>query len=222
MEVIEIHPGIPDYQEREAAELKDELARNHVLYINVLSSPGAGKTTVLLKLLEQLKDEFRCGVMEADLDSQIDAGRFEQAGYPTVQLFTDNPNLLDAHMSRQGMKALGLQDVDMVFMEGAGTPVNCKEVDSGAHGDILVFSVPEGADKPQKYPLLFKNADMIVINKIDVLPYFDFDLNKFKASIRMLNPTVPILEVSARQNTGIDELAEWIRMKYRTLNQQDS
>lgn len=217
MEVIKIHPGRADYQEQEAGILKKELADNNVLYINVLSAPGAGKTTVLLKVLEKLKDTFECGVLEADVDSQKDAVRFEEAGYKTVQLYTDTPGLLDAQMSRQGLEALGLENIDIAFMEGAGTPVSSKDVDSGAHGDILIFSVPEGVDKPQKYPLLFQNCDLLLINKIDVLPYFDFDLEKFKASVRMLNPNVPILEVSARQGRGIEEAAEWICHKYRTL-----
>lgn len=217
MEVIKIHPGRADYQDQEAKILKQELADNNVLYINVLSAPGAGKTTVLLKILEKLQEEYECGVLEADVDSQEDALRFEKAGYKTVQLYTDNPSFLDAQMSRQGLEALGLEDLDIAFIEGAGTPVSSKDVDSGAHGDILIFSVPEGADKPQKYPLLFRNCDLLIINKMDLMSQYHFDLDKFKASVRMLNPNVPILELSARQGQGVEDAAEWIRHKYRAL-----
>lgn len=217
MQILEIEPGIEDFQEQEAQALKQELADNHVLYINLMSSPGSGKTTVLLKLLEKLRPDFRCGIIEADIDSQIDASRLEKAGYKTIQVYTDNPSYMDSSMSRQSLEALGLEDMDMVFLEGAGTPVSSAEVDSGSHGDILVFSIPEGADKPQKYPLLFKNCDLLVINKVDVLPYFDFDMDQFKASVRMLNPRCPILEVSAREDQGIDDLADWVRLQYKKL-----
>lgn len=217
METIAIKPGNSQYQDVAADELRAQLADRNLLYINLMSSPGSGKTTVLLRVLEKLAEDFACGIMEADQDSNVDALKLENAGFKTVQLHTEDINYLDANMSLQGLEALGMENLDVVFLENVGNLVRPTGMDSGAHADILIFSIPEGVDKPLKYPLMFQKSDLLLINKVDVLPYFDFDMDKFKASIQILNPGMQILAVSAKTGEGIEELANWVKNKYRSV-----
>ncbi|MCF0259303.1 MAG: hydrogenase nickel incorporation protein HypB [Erysipelotrichaceae bacterium] len=220
MEIINIKPASADFHEHAGEALRTFLADRDVLYLNLLSSPGAGKTTLLLKVLEKLKDEYRCGILEADQDSTVDALKLENAGYQTIQLHTGDINYLDASMSCQGLEGLDTANLDIVFLENIGNLVRPTGIDTGAHGDVLIFSIPEGADKPLKYPLMFQKSDLLVINKVDVLPYFDFDMNRFKASVQILNPGMQILEVSAKTGQGIEELANWIKTKFSSVTRK--
>lgn len=206
----------------QADQLRKDLKEKKVLYLDLMSSPGAGKTSFLKALLPRLqKQDFACGIMEADFDSSLDADVFDRAGFRTVQLLPPNADPLDCCQSRQGLDALGLEGLDMVFLENVGSLVRGVDLDSGAHADILVFSIPEGEDKPQKYPLMFQNSDLLILNKWDVREAFDFDADRFKAMVRILNPRMKIIETSVRTELGLDEAAKWIMQRYASLCQSD-
>ncbi|MGI6216192.1 MAG: hydrogenase nickel incorporation protein HypB [Coriobacteriales bacterium] len=207
--IVELKKTILEDNDADALALRDELTSRKKFYVNVMSSPGSGKTSVLLSLLAKLEQRGRhCGVMEADIDSDVDARTMLDAGYPAVQLHTGGMCHLDAQMSRQGLVALGTDDLDIVFLENVGNLVCPAEFETGAHCNLVILSVPEGHDKPLKYPLMFQKAHIVAVNKIDALPAFDFDFDKVGENIHMRNPEAQIIPVSARTGEGIDKLAD--------------
>ena len=185
--ILEIRQSVFADNDRQAGELRAELKEKGVFLLNLMSSPGAGKTTTLMKTIEALKDTFRIGVMEADIDSDVDARMIQGTGVKVLQLHTGGMCHLDAGMTRQGLKGLETGDIDLAILENVGNLVCPAEFDTGAAKNAMILSVPEGDDKPLKYPLMFSVCDVVLINKIDVLPYFDFDLEKCKESISMLS-----------------------------------
>ena len=189
IKVIEIKKSVFAANEQDADSLRQELKAKGVYLLNLMSAPGSGKTTTLIKTINLLKDKLRIAVMEADIDSDVDAVKIKEAtGIQSIQLHTGGMCHLDAEMTRQGLDGLDLKDVDLVILENVGNLVCPAEFDTGAARNAMILSVPEGHDKPLKYPLMFSVCDVVVINKMDVAPYFDFDLDKCKEYIKMRNP----------------------------------
>ena len=178
--------------------------------MNLMSSPGSGKTTTLKGTIERLKDRFRIGVMEADIDSDVDAKAIAETGAKSIQLHTGGMCHLDAEMTRQGVEGLGVDDVDLAILENVGNLVCPAEFDTGASKNVMILSVPEGHDKPLKYPLMFRICDAVLINKIDVLPYFDFDMERVKEYIHQRNPQAKVFPISAKTGEGMDAWTEWL------------
>ena len=216
--VLEIKQSVFESNDRAADRLRADLKKNKVFLLNLMSSPGSGKTTTLRRTIDALKDEFRIGVMEADIDSDVDAATIEKTGAKVIQLHTGGMCHLDAGMTRQGLEGLGVEDVDFAILENIGNLVCPAEFDTGSSKNAMILSVPEGDDKPLKYPLMFSICDVLLINKIDVLPYFDFDLEACKKYVRRLNPNMKIIPISARTGEGIDEWANWLREQIRAWN----
>lgn len=212
--IIEVKRSIFDDNDKDAEKLRTELKNNGVFLLNLMSSPGSGKTTTLIKTINLLKNELRIGVMEADIDSDVDAKKIVEAtGVQSIQLHTGGMCHLDADMTRQGLKELDLDGVDLAILENVGNLVCPAEFDTGATKNCMILSVPEGHDKPLKYPLMFSICDLVLINKIDVAPYFDFDLEKCKEYIHMRNPKAEIIPISAKTGEGIEKFAEWLKMQ---------
>ncbi len=209
--VLEIKKSVFENNDREAAQLRQELKKNRTFLLNLMSSPGSGKTTTLKATIAGLKDEFRIGVMEADIDSDVDAATIEKTGAKVIQLHTGGMCHLDAGMTRQGLEGLGVDDVDFAILENVGNLVCPAEFDTGAVKNAMILSIPEGDDKPLKYPLMFSICDVLLINKIDVLPYFDFKLEACERHVKRLNPNIRIIPISARTGEGIDEWTNWLR-----------
>ena len=217
--VLEIKQSVFESNDREADKLRAELKKDKVFLLNLMSSPGSGKTTTLRQTIAALKDEFRIGVMEADIDSDVDAATIEKTGAKVIQLHTGGMCHLDASMTRQGLEGLGVEDVDFAILENIGNLVCPAEFDTGSSKNAMILSVPEGDDKPLKYPLMFSICDVLLINKIDVLPYFDFDLEACEKYVRRLNPNMKIIPISARTGEGIAEWADWLREQIRAWNE---
>lgn len=209
--VYEIKQRVFESNEKLADALRADLKREKTFLLNLMSSPGAGKTTTLKRTIEALKDEMSIGVMEADIDSDVDAAAIEQTGVRAIQLHTGGMCHLDAEMTRQGLEGLGPQDVDLVVLENVGNLVCPAEFDTGAVKNAMILSVPEGDDKPLKYPLMFQVCDVVLINKIDVLPYFDFDMDKCREYIAMRNPNAKVIPICAKTGEGIAEWTDWLR-----------
>ena len=209
--VLEIKKSVFENNDREADRLRAQLKKDRTFLLNLMSSPGSGKTTTLKATSAALKDEFRIGVMEADIDSDVDAAVIEKTGAKVIQLHTGGMCHLDAGMTRQGLEGLGVEDVDFAILENVGNLVCPAEFDTGSVKNAMILSVPEGDDKPLKYPLMFSICDVLLINKIDVLPYFDFDLAACGKHVRKLNPNIKIIPTSARTGEGIAEWADWLR-----------
>ncbi len=209
--VLEIKKSVFENNDREADKVRQELKKDRTFLLNLMSSPGSGKTTTLKATIAALKDEFKIGVMEADIDSDVDAATIEKTGAKVIQLHTGGMCHLDAGMTRQGLEGLGTDDVDFAILENVGNLVCPAEFDTGAVKNAMILSVPEGDDKPLKYPLMFTICDCLLINKIDVMPYFDFDLEACKKYVTRLNPNIKIIPISARTGEGIDEWADWLR-----------
>ena len=191
--------------------MRRELKKKKVFLLNLMSSPGSGKTTTLSRTIEALRDEMKIGVMEADIDSDVDAREIEKFGAKVIQLHTGGMCHLDAEMTRQGLEGLDTQDVDLAILENVGNLVCPAEFDTGAVKNAMILSVPEGDDKPLKYPLIFQVCDVVLINKIDVLPYFDFDMEECRKNILMRNPKAKIIPICAKTGEGIEEWADWLR-----------
>ncbi|MGN1016015.1 MAG: hydrogenase nickel incorporation protein HypB [Faecousia sp.] len=208
--VLEIKQSVFANNDAQAQALRQELKQRGVYLINLMSSPGSGKTTTLTRLLEALGGKLRIGVMEADIDSDVDARTMAAAGAKTIQLHTGGMCHLDASMTRQGLEGLGTEDLDLVVLENVGNLVCPAEFDTGAAKNIMILSVPEGHDKPLKYPLMFQVCDAVIVNKIDVMPWFDFDLEKCREYVHMRNPKAKIFPISAKTGEGIDSLAQWL------------
>ena len=209
--VLEIKQSVFANNDIQADKLRSELKEKGIYLLNLMSSPGSGKTTTLTRIIEALREEMRIGVMEADIDSDVDAKTIAATGAKAIQLHTGGMCHLDAAMTRQGLEGLGTDDVDLVVLENVGNLVCPAEFDTGAVKNVAILSVPEGHDKPLKYPLMFQVCDMVIINKIDVAPYFDFDLEKCREYIHLRNPKAEIIPVSAKTGEGMDAVAQWLR-----------
>lgn len=211
--VIEVKQSIFEDNNQDAQRLRDQMKDEKTFLINLMSSPGSGKTSTLTQLIRRLKDDLKIGIMEADIDSDVDAGTISQTGVKVIQLHTGGMCHLDADMTRQGVQQLDTKDLDLVVLENVGNLVCPAEFDTGAAMNMMILSVPEGHDKPLKYPLVFQVCDAMVINKIDVLPYFDFDMDKVVDYARKRNPKIEIFPISAKTGEGVDALAAWIKAK---------
>ena len=209
--VLEVKQSVFADNDARAEEVRKELKEKKVFLLNLMSSPGAGKTTTLSRTIEQLKDELRIGVMEADIDSDVDAQTISELGVKAIQLHTGGMCHLDAEMTRQGLEGLETGDVDLAILENVGNLVCPAEFDTGAVKNAMILSVPEGDDKPLKYPLMFSICDVVLINKIDVLPYFDFDMEKCREYIAMRNPKTRVIPICAKTDEGIEEWAQWLK-----------
>ena len=209
--IIEVKRSIFEDNDKDANALRAELKKRKVFLLNLMSSPGSGKTTTLIRTINLLKEKYRIAVMEADIDSDVDAKKIaENTGVQSVQLHTGGMCHLDADMTRQGLKGLDLSSVDLAILENVGNLVCPAEFDTGATKNCMILSVPEGHDKPLKYPLMFSVCDLVLINKIDVAPYFDFDLEKCKEYIKMRNPKAEVIPISAKTGEGVEKFAAWL------------
>ncbi|KEZ91360.1 MULTISPECIES: hydrogenase nickel incorporation protein HypB [Clostridia] len=208
--VLEIKTSVFADNNIQAEKLREELKEKKVFLLNLMSSPGAGKTTTLTRTINVLKNDIHIGVMEADIDSDVDARTIQQTGVKAIQLHTGGMCHLDAEMTRQGLEGLNTDGLDLVILENVGNLVCPAEFDTGAVKNAMILSVPEGDDKPLKYPLMFSICDVILINKMDVMPYFNFDMEKCKANIRLRNPNAIIIPISALKDEGIKEWTDWL------------
>lgn len=213
--VLEIKQSVFADNDRQAELLRQELKEKGVFLLNLMSSPGSGKTTTLLRTIEALRDTLKIGIMEADIDSDVDARTIQQSGVKVIQLHTGGMCHLDAEMTRQGLLGLQTGDVDLAILENVGNLVCPAEFDTGASKNAMILSVPEGDDKPLKYPLMFSVCDVVLINKTDVLPYFDFDLEKCREYILMRNPNAKIIPICAKTGEGIGEWADWLEKQVK-------
>ena len=213
--IIEVKESVFADNDREAARLRQELKQSGTFLLNLMSSPGSGKTTTLLRTIEALKDELRMGVMEADIDSDVDARRIAEAGVKSIQLHTGGMCHLDAGMTEQGLREIGTDGLDLVVLENVGNLVCPAEFDTGAVKNAMILSVPEGHDKPLKYPLIFTVCDALLINKTDVLPYFDFDMDKVVEYAHRRNPKLEIFPVSAKTGEGMDAWCDGLRRQVK-------
>ncbi|MBR1742257.1 MAG: hydrogenase nickel incorporation protein HypB [Lachnospiraceae bacterium] len=208
--IIEIKKSVYENNDREAAKLRDELKEKGIFLLNLMSSPGAGKTTTLTKTIEALDSKYQIGVMEADIDSDVDAKKIAECGVKSIQLHTGGMCHLDAGMTRQGLDELVSEDINLAILENVGNLVCPAEFDTGASKNAMILSVPEGDDKPLKYPLMFSICDVVLINKTDVLPYFDFDLDRCRENIALRNPNAKVIPISAKTGEGIEEWITWL------------
>ena len=213
--IIEVKESVFADNDREAARLRQEMKQSGTFLLNLMSSPGSGKTTTLLRTIETLKDELRMGVMEADIDSDVDARKIAEAGVKSIQLHTGGMCHLDAGMTEQGLREIGTDGLDLVVLENVGNLVCPAEFDTGAVKNAMILSVPEGHDKPLKYPLIFTVCDALLINKTDVLPYFDFDMDKVVEYAHRRNPKLEIFPVSAKTGEGMDAWCDWLRRQVK-------
>ncbi|MDO5401358.1 MAG: hydrogenase nickel incorporation protein HypB [Eubacteriales bacterium] len=214
--ILEIKQSVFANNDRQAELLRRELKERGLFLLNLMSSPGSGKTTTLTRLIEALAGELAIGVMEADIDSDVDARTIAKTGVKTIQLHTGGMCHLDAAMTRQGLEGLDPGALDLVVLENVGNLVCPAEFDTGAVKSMAILSVPEGHDKPLKYPLMFQVVDAVVINKVDVMPYFDFDLEKCTEYIRLRNPKAEIFPISAKTGQGVEALAQWLKNQVKT------
>lgn len=213
--VIEVKQSVFEDNNKDAEKLRTQMKAEKTLLVNLMSSPGSGKTSTLTKLIDNLKTDTKIGVMEADIDSDVDAKTISYTGAKVIQLHTGGMCHLDAEMTRQGINELGADGLDLVVLENVGNLVCPAEFDTGAALNMMILSVPEGHDKPLKYPLVFEVCDVMIVNKIDVLPYFDFDMKKVEEYARRRNPSIRIFPISAKTGEGIDALADFLREKVK-------
>lgn len=213
--VLEVKQSVFANNDAQADKLRAELKEKGIYLLNLMSSPGSGKTTTLTRLIELLKEDLKIGVMEADIDSDVDAKTIAAAGAKSIQLHTGGMCHLDAAMTRQGLEGLDSQGADLVVLENVGNLVCPAEFDTGAHLDLMILSVPEGHDKPLKYPLIFQRCGAMIVNKTDVLPYFDFDLEKVTEFAHRRNPDMKIFPISAKTGDGVEALADWLCAQIR-------
>ena len=216
--ILEIKQSVFEDNDRQADLLREELKQKKTFLLNLMSSPGSGKTTTLVKTINALKDEMKIGVMEADIDSDVDAATIAQTGTKVIQLHTGGMCHLDADMTKQGLEGLGLEGIDLAILENVGNLVCPAEFDTGSSRNAMILSVPEGDDKPLKYPLMFSIVQVLLINKMDVLEYFDFDLEACIERVKKINPTIKVIPICARTGEGIEEFADWIREEVKKWN----
>lgn len=219
--VLEVKQSIFSANDKEADELRLSLKGKGVFLLNLMSSPGSGKTTTLSRTIENLKEELRMGIMEADIDSEVDAKTISNLGVKAIQLHTGGMCHLDAEMTRQGLEGLGIDDLDLAVLENVGNLVCPAEFDTGASKNVMILSVPEGHDKPLKYPLMFSICDVVLVNKIDVLPYFDFDMDKCREYVKMRNPNAKLIPICARTGEGMDEWYDWLRNEVKVWKESN-
>ena len=215
VKILEVKQSIFASNDEQAEALRKELKKKKVFLLNLMSAPGSGKTTTLRRTIAALKDELHIGVMEADIDSDVDARAIAETGTKAIQLHTGGMCHLDAEMTRQGLEGLGEDGLDLVVLENVGNLVCPAEFDTGAVKNAMILSVPEGHDKPLKYPLMFQVCDIVLVNKIDVMPYFDFDLDKCRKYVAMRNPKAKVIPICAKTGEGIDEWAVWLKEQVR-------
>lgn len=220
--ILEIRQSVFASNDEEAAKLRAELKEKGVFLLNLMSSPGSGKTTTLTRTIEALKDEMKIGVMEADIDSDVDARAISAAGAKAIQLHTGGMCHLDAGMTRQGLEGLGTGDVELAILENVGNLVCPAEFDTGAVKNAMILSVPEGHDKPLKYPLMFQVCDVVLVNKMDVLPYFNFDLEKCTEYVKMRNPKAQVIPICAATGEGMDAWYDWLRREVRAWRGEET
>ena len=213
--ILEVKQSVFANNDAQADKLRAELKEKGIYLLNLMSSPGSGKTTTLTRLIELLKEDLKIGIMEADIDSDVDAKTIAATGAKAIQLHTGGMCHLDAAMTRQGLEGLDASDVDLVVLENVGNLVCPAEFDTGAVKNMAILSVPEGHDKPLKYPLMFQVCDTVLINKIDVAPYFDFNFEKCTEYIHMRNPKAKIFPISAKTGEGIEAVADWLKEEVR-------
>lgn len=209
--VIEVKQSVLASNEQKADELRSKMKEKGTLLINLMSSPGSGKTTMLRRTIKALKGELDIAVMEADIDSDVDAAAISEVGAQTIQLHTGGMCHLDAAMCAQGLEGLAASDTDVIFLENVGNLVCPAEFDTGAGVNITILSVPEGDDKPLKYPLMYQVCDLVLVNKTDVMPYFDFDLDTLCKNVAMRNPKARVIPISAQTGDGMDAWYQWLR-----------
>lgn len=215
--ILDLKKPILEDNDADADLLRSELKKDKTFYLNLMSSPGSGKTTTLKATIAGLRDSLRIGVMEADIDSDVDAKAIAALGIKSIQVHTGGMCHLDADMSRQGLRAIGTDDLDLVILENVGNLVCPAEFDTGACKNAVILSIPEGDDKPLKYPLMFEKADVVLVNKIDALPVFDFDLEKFRENVRLRNACCPVFPISAATGEGVDAWCAWLLQEVRTF-----
>lgn len=216
--VIEIKQSVFENNDREADRVRAQLKKEHTFLLNLMSSPGSGKTTTLKATIARLKNKLRIGVMEADIDSDVDALAIAETGVRSIQLHTGGMCHLDAGMTEQGLRELGAADLDLAILENVGNLVCPAEFDTGAVKNVAILSVPEGHDKPLKYPLMFEVCQALIINKIDVMPYFDFDMDKVREFALKRNPNIEIFPISAKTGEGVDAWCSWLEAQVRAWN----
>lgn len=209
--VLEIKQSVFQNNDHQADLLREDLKKQGVFLLNLMSSPGSGKTTTLLRTIKALKDEMNIGVLEADIDSEVDAHKVSQPGVKVIQLHTGGMCHLDADMTKQGLKGLGTENIDFAVLENVGNLVCPAEFDTGASKNAMILSIPEGDDKPLKYPLMFSIVDVLLINKIDAKDYFEFDIEAVEERAKRLNPNIKVIPISAKTGEGMDEWFDWIR-----------
>ena len=213
--ILEIKQSVFADNDRQAQLLRQELREKKLFLLNLMSSPGSGKTTTLMRTIEALRDTLRIGVMEADIDSDVDARTISRSGVRVIQLHTGGMCHLDAEMTRQGLEGLDTAELDLVILENVGNLVCPAEFDTGATKNAMILSVPEGHDKPLKYPLMFSVCDVVLVNKIDVLPYFDFDLEKCREYVHRRNPQAKVIPICARTGEGMEAWTDWLLQEVR-------
>lgn len=218
--VLEIKQSVFEDNDRQADLLREELKKEKTFLLNLMSSPGSGKTTTVLRTIEALKDEMNIGVLEADIDSDVDADKVSKTGAKVIQLHTGGMCHLDADMTKQGLVGLGTDGIDFAILENVGNLVCPAEFDTGASKNAMILSVPEGDDKPLKYPLMFSIVDVVLINKMDTIEVFDFDLEAVKERIKKLNPKIKVIPISAKKGEGMNEWFDWIRTEVKNWNEK--
>ena len=211
MKVIELHQSATASNDRDAEELRKELKEKGIFLINLMSAAGSGKTTFLSSTIQRMPKEYTIGVLEADIASDVDALHIESLGAKAIQVHTDGMCHMDAGMTRTGLFAMELEGVDIAFLENIGNLICPAEYDTGAVKKVMILSVPEGDDKPLKYPLMFEKSDVLIISKIDALPYFNFDMGKCIERVRFLNPNIQIFPLSAKTGGGMEAWIEWLK-----------
>ena len=209
--ILEVKGSVFKNNDERAEKLRAEMKEKKVFLLNLMSSPGAGKTTTLCQTIGLLKDDVRVGVMEADIDSDVDAASISKTCARVIQLHTGGMCHLDAEMTRQGIEGLGTENIDLAVLENVGNLVCPAEFDTGASKNVMILSVPEGDDKPLKYPLMFSICDVLLINKMDVLPYFDFDVEACKERAQVLNPDIKVIPICAKSGEGMDQWIQWLK-----------
>lgn len=211
MKVIELHKSVTESNDRDANELRQELKDKKVCLINLMSSPGSGKTTLLSRTINDLSKELKIGVVEADIASDVDALKISKEGAKSIQVHTDGMCHMDAGMTKRGVDELGVDDLDLVFLENVGNLICPAEFDTGAHKNVMILSVPEGDDKPLKYPLMFQNAEVLLITKMDTIDFFNFNLEECIKRVKSLNPNINIFPVSAKTGDGMGKWEEYLK-----------
>lgn len=218
--ILEIKKSVFEDNDHQADLLREKLKKDKTFLLNLMSSPGSGKTTTVLRTIEALKDEMSIGVLEADIDSDVDANTVSKTGAKVIQLHTGGMCHLDADMTKQGLLGLETEGTDFVILENVGNLVCPAEFDTGASKNAMILSVPEGDDKPLKYPLMFSIVDVLLINKIDAIDYFDFNFEAVKEHAKKLNPDIKVIPISAKTGKGMDEWFDWIRSEVKNWNQE--